>query len=68
MMARLDLSPHRTRTRERELADLIEELELAHDCSRSHHIRAVINAAAKYLWQLRCELCEQGLTAQGEQQ
>jgi hypothetical protein len=56
---------HRTRIRERDLADLIEELEFAHDCSRSHHIRAVINAAANYLWQLRCELTSTS-PAQGE--
>jgi hypothetical protein len=48
-----------THTRERDLADLIEDLEHAHDCSRSHFIRDVTRAAADYLWQFRCELCEQ---------
>jgi hypothetical protein len=38
---------------------LITDLELAHDCSRSHYIRVTIKAAADYLWQFRCELCEQ---------
>jgi len=58
-MARLALSSHLDRVRERDLADLIEDLELAHDCSRSHYIRGTIKAAADYLWQFRCELCEQ---------
>jgi hypothetical protein len=62
-MARLAPSPHLNRTRERDLADLITDLELAHDCSRSYHIRAAIKAAADYLWRLRCELTS---TTQGE--
>jgi hypothetical protein len=70
-MARLNVLPHYsaathlTRARERDLADLIEDLELAHDCSRSHYIRAAIKAAADYLWQLRCELTSTS-PAQGE--
>jgi len=58
-MARLAPSSHLDRVRERDLADLIEDLEFAHDCSRSHYIRVTIKAAADYLWQFRCELCEQ---------
>jgi hypothetical protein len=41
---------------ERDLLDLITDLELAYDCSRSHYIRSVTKAAADYLWQLRCDL------------
>ena len=49
---------HLMRARERDLANLITDLELAHDCSRSHYVRVTIRAAADYLWQFRCELCE----------
>jgi len=56
-----------SRLNERDLADLVEDLEHAHDCSRSHFIRDVTKAAADYLWRLRCDLTSTSPT-QGEQQ
>jgi hypothetical protein len=64
-MARLASSPHLVRIRERDLADLIEDLDRAHDCSRSHYIRDVTKAAVDYLWRLRCDLTSTS-PAQGE--
>jgi hypothetical protein len=51
---------HHLRFHERDLADLIADLESAYATSRSRDIRVVVRAAADYLWRLRCELMEQG--------
>jgi hypothetical protein len=54
-MARLASSPH---VRERDLADLIKDLEVALYYSRGFYVRPPIEAAIEFLWALRCELLE----------
>jgi hypothetical protein len=59
IMARLTPSSHITRARERDLADLIKDLEVALNYSRGFYVRPPIEAAIEFLWALRCELLEE---------